>query len=60
MTRAEKASWEKISRLSAFGFNQAVTEAGTKNKKAVSAALKIAEKHGLLRKQDDRYIRVSR
>jgi hypothetical protein len=58
MTKAEREVWDKIKGLRQFGFNQAVTAANTKNRKAVSATLRIAESHGLVRKEGDSYVRV--
>ncbi len=58
MTEAQRDVWAKIKRLRKFGFNQAVTAAETTNRKAVSAALKIAEGHGLLIKVGESYARV--
>jgi hypothetical protein len=59
MTKAQREAWAKTKTLpKKFGFNQAVAAAKTTNRKAVSAALKIAVSHGLLVRDNDSYIRV--
>ncbi|MGA2183818.1 MAG: AAA family ATPase [Bryobacteraceae bacterium] len=58
MTKAQQEIWKAIGQLPRFRFTQAVTAAKTTNKKAVSAALKIAESHGLLRREGEMYVRA--
>lgn len=57
MTKAQRDIWDKIKGLRKFGFNQAATVAKTTNRKALSAALRIAVSHGLISKEGDTYVR---
>jgi hypothetical protein len=58
MTDAPRKCWQRWNDLKRFRFSDALKKADTTNKKAVSAALKIAVAHGLLTKQGDTYIRT--
>jgi hypothetical protein len=55
MTEKEWKLWEKAQKKKQFTWSEFLSEADTKNKKAVSRMLKKAEAHGLLQKSERGY-----
>jgi hypothetical protein len=56
MTPAEQLIWDAAKNLARFAHGELIKASGTKNKKAVSAALRKAQDHGVLRKAGSQYV----
>jgi hypothetical protein len=56
MTNKEREIWDHAKRLGRFNHGELVKAANTTNKKAVSAALRKAQDHGVLRKEGNEYV----
>jgi hypothetical protein len=56
MTPVEREIWKHAQEIRKFSFTDLLVSSGTKNKKAVSSALRHAQGHGLLRKDGKTYV----